>query len=309
MEKSRKAEAALEIGLWNDRLSFEIAYYNNRTDNQLIGIPLPGTTGFSSINANLNATVENSGWEINLRSVNVRSEKFNWNTSVNLTIPRNRLIAFPGLEGSTYASQLVIGRPLSIYKLYKLKGVNPETGLFEFEDYNGDGIISGTDDRQFFADLTPRYYGSVSNTIRYNNWYIDFLFQFVKKNGLNEFYNTEPPGIMFNQPSGVLERWQARGDQANIQAYTTGMNYDNYEAWTRFSVSNGAISDASFIRVKSLSLSYKLPFEKGSIENMIVYIRGQNLLTFTKFKGGDPEQLTGFLPQVRRISFGIKLDL
>ena len=98
-EKNRKAEAALEAGLWNDRLSFEIAYYNNRSDNQLIGTPLPGTTGFSSISANLNAVVENSGWEVTLRSVNIQRDNFQWNTSFNLTVPRNRLVDFPGLGG------------------------------------------------------------------------------------------------------------------------------------------------------------------------------------------------------------------
>lgn len=308
-EKSRKVEVALEARLWKDRLSFEIAYYNNQSDNQLIGTPLPATTGFTSINANLNATVENFGWEMSLRSVNIQRESFQWNASFNLTIPKNRLSAFPGLEGSTYANQLVIGRPLSIYKLYKLKGVNPETGLFEFEDFNGDGIISGTGDRQFIADLTPRYYGSVSNTIVYKNWNMDFLFQFVKKKGLNEFYVTEPPGIMFNQPSGVLNHWQNPGDKATMQAYTTGWDYDAYEAYSRFTISNGVVSDASFIRLKSLSLSYKLPFKKASLENWILYVQGQNLLTFTRFKGGDPEQLTGFLPPVRRISLGLKIEL
>ncbi len=308
-EKSRKIEGALEAGFWESRLAIEIAYYNNQSDNQLIGTPLPGTTGFSSINANLNATVENSGWEISLRSLPVQRTNFQWTFSINLTIPKNRLKAFPGLEGSTYASQLVIGKPLSIYKLYQLKGVNPETGLFEFEDFNNDGSITGTADRQFIADFTPRYYGSISNSLRYKNWNLDFLFQYVKKKGLNEFYNTEPPGIMFNQPASVLDHWQESGDQAAMQVYTTGWDYDAYEAYSRYAVSSGVVSDMSFIRLKSLYLSYKFPFEKSGFQNWVLYVQGQNLLTFTQYKGGDPEQLTGFLPPMRRISLGLKIEL
>ncbi|MDX9774112.1 MAG: SusC/RagA family TonB-linked outer membrane protein, partial [Bacteroidales bacterium] len=307
-ERNRKAEAALEVGLVNNRVNFEIAYYNNRSDNQLIGTQLPGTTGFSSITSNLNAVVENSGWEISLRSANIKREHFQWNASFNLTIAKNRLVAFPDLEGSTYASQYEIGYPLSIYKLYKLKGIDPESGIFEFEDFNGDGLITSTDDRQYIADLTPKYYGNISNNIRYRNWNLDFLLQFVNKKGLNEFYNTSAAGKMYNQPAGVLDRWQEQGDEAIMQAYTTGYGAA-YTAYSRFTASDGIISDASFIRLKSLSLSYKLHFKKTSPENCTLYIQGQNLLTFTKFTGVDPEQLTGFLPPVRRISFGIRIEL
>jgi TonB-linked SusC/RagA family outer membrane protein len=308
-EKNRKAEAALEAGLWNDRLNFEISYYNNRSGNQLVGIPLPGTTGFSSISANLNAVVENSGWEVSINSFNIQRNNFQWNSSFNLTIPKNKLVDFPGLEGSTYASQYIIGYPLSIYKLYKLKGVNAETGIFEFEDFNGDGIVTSTDDRKFIADLTTRYYGNISNSLIYKNWNLNFLFQFVKKMGLNEFYYTDPPGTMFNQPVGVMDRWQKPGDKATMQAYTASWDGNASEAYYRFTTSDGIITDASFVRLKSLSLSYKLPLSKVGPGYCQLYLQGQNLLTFTKFRNGDPEQLTAFLSPVRRISFGIRIVL
>lgn len=308
-EKNRKAEAALEASLFDERVNFEIAYYNNRSGNQLIGTPLPGTTGFSSISANLNAVVENSGWEGTLRIIPVQRDNFQWNTSINFTLPSNRLVDFPGLEGSTYASQFEIGYPLSIYKLYELEGVNPGTGMFEFKDFNEDGIITSADDRKYIADLSPQCYGNFSNNFRFRNWNLDILFQFMKKQGLNEYYNTEPPGTMFNQPAGVLDRWQAYGDQANMQAFTSGLNFDAYEAYYRFVVCDAAISDASFIRLKSLSLSYRLSFKESKSGSWIIYLQGQNLVTLTKFKNGDPEQLTSFLPPVKRVSVGIKIGL
>lgn len=307
-EESRKIEVALETEFFKDRISLEAVWYNNRSENQLMGMPLPGTTGFTSINGNLNATVENSGWEFSFQTKNIQNSNFKWTTTLLLTIPKNKLIAFDDLENSTYANQLVIGMPISIRRLYHLIGVNSETGLFEFEDYDGDGIISA-EDRQYNADLSPKYYGSISNSIQYKNWNFDFLFQFVKKRGYNEYATSTIPGTMINQPVGVLDQWQNPGDDASMQQYTTGMNPDAVATYSQFLVSNGIVSDASFIRLKSLSLSYRLPIEKNGFPNCTLFIQGQNLLTLTKFKGGDPEQPMQFLPPMRRISFGVKLYL
>jgi TonB-linked SusC/RagA family outer membrane protein len=307
-EKNKKVEVALEAEFLKGAVNVEAAYYNNRSDNQLLGIPLPGTTGFSSINTNLNATVENSGWEIRVGTNNIKNETFKWNTSLQFTLPKNKLVAFEGLENSSYVNQLVIGQPLSIYKLYKNEGVNPETGLFNFTDYNGDNAITVAD-RQFVAYLTPEFYGSLSNTLQYKNWSLDITFQFMKKKGLNEFYTTEPPGTMLNQPQSALNQWQNPGDNASMQAYTTGWNFDAYNAYSQFTQSSGVISDASFIRLKTLALSYRFMTDRKGISGCTLFAQGQNLLTFTKFKGGDPEQAPGFLAPVRRISFGVRMEL
>ncbi|GEM52731.1 SusC/RagA family TonB-linked outer membrane protein [Empedobacter brevis NBRC 14943 = ATCC 43319] len=307
-EENRKYEGALEVGLLKDRINLEIAYYTNRSKNQLIGVPLPGTTGFSSIHANLDATVENSGWEVNVRTENFRRKDFKWSTSFLLTLPKNKLISFEGLENSTYANQLVLGMPISVSRLYHLTGVNPQTGLFEFEDYNGDGIISSLD-RQYNIDMTPKFYGSISNSFQYKNWNLDFMFQFVKKKGLNELSYTESPGMMLNTSTSVLDHWQNPGDHAFMQMYTTGWNYDAYAAYSRFGSSNAIISDASFIRLKSLSLSYRLPLDKEGQPKVTLFVQGQNLWTITKFKGGDPEQMIGFLPPMKRVMFGFRMEL
>ncbi|WP_254453259.1 SusC/RagA family TonB-linked outer membrane protein [Winogradskyella undariae] len=305
-ETTRKIEGGLEMELWKNSIRFEVAYYNNRSDNQLLGMPLPGTTGFSSINGNLDALVENSGWELSLNTVNIDQDQFRWESSFQFTLPKNRLLAFDGLEDTTYANQLVVGEPLSVYRLYKLIGVNSNTGLFDFEDFNGDGMITASEDRQYNADLNPQFYGSISNRFQYKNWSLDLLLQFVKKKGLNAYYTTEPPGIMQNQPLGVLDQWQNPGDEASMQAYTIGWNYDAYIAYSQFTASSGVISDASFMRLKSMSLNYRLPLGEATPECSI-YLQGQNLLTFTRFKGGDPEQNAGYLPPLKRISLGMKL--
>ena len=141
-EINKKLEAALEMGLLSDRIFFTFAWYRNRSSNQLVGIPLPGTTGFSSINANLNATVQNMGLEFTLRTLNFENTNFKWTTNFNISASHNKLLSFPGLEGSTYSNRYVIGESTSIVKTYQLNGVNPQTGLYEVENINKDGMIT-----------------------------------------------------------------------------------------------------------------------------------------------------------------------
>src|SRR5690606_441509 len=94
-EQNQKLELSLELGLFNDRIFLSGNYYRNRSSNQLVGIPLPATTGFPSILGNLGATVENTGLELELITMNMTKKNFNWLTSINLTIPKNRLLSFP----------------------------------------------------------------------------------------------------------------------------------------------------------------------------------------------------------------------
>ena len=108
-ETNRKLEAAIDLGFFNDRIFISAAYFRNRSSNQLVGVPLPGTTGFPFIQANLDASVQNTGVELELRTVNIKTKNFNWITTANLTLPKNELLEFPDLEGSTYANTFVIG--------------------------------------------------------------------------------------------------------------------------------------------------------------------------------------------------------
>lgn len=308
-EVNKKTGMAIEMGFLENTLFLSTAYYNNRSSNQLINYALPGTTGFSSIRANLDALVENSGWEFQFNATIFGKENFDWNTSFNISLPKNELLEFPGLKQSTYANRFVIGKPLNIAKLYHLKGVNPETGLFEFTDYNGDGLISAPEDRQYIADLTPSLFGGLSNTLNYKNWSLNIFFQFVKKKGFNEFYRNGPAGILSNQPISVLNRWQMPGDRVPLQRFTTGADMEAFMAHSKFIGSSGIVSDASFIRLKSMAISYSLHFGKENNTSCKISLQGQNLLTFTRFKGGDPEQIPGFLPPLRRISLGVDLRL
>jgi hypothetical protein len=293
----------------NDRIFLSTNYYRNRSSNQLVGIPLPATTGFNSVNANLNATVENTGWEFALNTVNIDKAYFKWNSSINLSIPRNRLVAFPNLEGSTYANQLVIGESLNIRKVYQFNGVNPNTGIYEYEDFDGDGFISSPNDQQAVIDFSPEYFGGISNNLSYKNLTLDILFQFTKQLGRNHWGSDGViPGGFANQPSIVLDRWQNEGDVSDIQRFSSGLNPEAQQAFRNYTQSDGAVSDASYLRLKTLSLSYLVSQKSNSKIGCEVYLRGQNLLTFTNFIGLDPETRNKqTIPPLRFISIGTQL--
>ncbi|MCT4319610.1 TonB-dependent receptor domain-containing protein [Elizabethkingia anophelis] len=168
-EVTRKLEVALEAGFLNDRLYFTASHYRNRSGNQLIGVPLPGITGFSSIQANLNAVVQNTGWEFTVSAKPFRNSDFKWESSINLSIPKNKLISFPGLEASTYANKFVIGKSTVLQKLYHYLGIDPVTGIYQFEDVNKDGRLD-INDRTIVKETETKWYGGFQNTFRYKNW-------------------------------------------------------------------------------------------------------------------------------------------
>jgi TonB-linked SusC/RagA family outer membrane protein len=306
-ETNRKLELALETGFLNDRIFSTVAWFRNRSSNQLVGIPLPGTTGFNSLQANLDAEVQNSGLELSLRTVNIKQKNFSWTTNFNLTSTKNKLLSFPGLEASSYKNQYVIGQPVNIVKVYHYTGLDANTGVYQFEDVNGDGTLSASDDKKTIKDLSPKYYGGLQNQFRYGNLQLDFLFQFVKQLNFNENYRTSMPGTMVNQPAGVTQHWQNPGDEGPYQAYSDS-NATLRAASTRFSQSDAAISDASYVRLKNVSLSFDLPQSWTKKFTCKLSLQGQNILTITSYKGIDPEfRSSGYLPPLRIYTTSIQI--
>ena len=308
-EINRKLELAVETGFFKDRLFFGASWYRNRTASQLVGIPLPTTTGFTSLQANLDATVENSGWEFTLTSHNLQKGTLSWTTSLNLSVARNRLIAFPGLEGSTYNDYYQIGKPISIVKLYEFEGVDPETGIYRFHDFNGDGQITAAEDKKAIGDFTPKFFGGMSNQLSYRGLSLNFLFQFVKQDNYSETVTSGLPGAAYNQPVTVLDRWQLQGDRSQYQQFTTGVNGAAVTADSRYGASTGAITDASFIRLKNISLAYTLPREWLGGVDCRINVEAQNLLTITSYKGRDPEfGPVNYLPPLKVVTTGIQFN-
>lgn len=300
-ETNRKLEFALDLGFFNDRILLSSGWFRNRSGNQLLQYTLPTQTGFSGITRNLPAQIENSGWEFELNTVNTQSQ-FKWNTSLNVTIARNKLLNFPDLESSSYVSRYAIGEPLNITKIYPYKRVDPETGLWTVDLAVG---------RNQIQDLNPKFYGGFNNSFQYKGLQLDVFFQFVKKKTKN-FVSSLPalPGTMnFNMPVALLARWQKAGDLTEIQRFGTVAPATT--AWSNYLLSDAIYVDASFIRLKNLALSYQIPERWvgiAAMKNARVYMQGQNLFTLTNYEGNDPEITDmGTLPPLHIVTFGIQI--
>lgn len=313
-EINRKLEAALELGLFKDRLFITAAYFRNRSSNQLVEYPLPSQTGFTSITENLQALVQNTGVEIELRSTNINTRDFSWQTYGNITIPRNKLVSFPGLAYSSYATSYVIGEPLNLINKYRYLGVDPATGIYQFEDVNKDGVLTAKGDFQVLGKRDPDFYGGLGNDFQYKGFSCTVFFEFRHQTGLNyllDMGTSRAPGRNFNQPVIVLERWQQPGDIAPIQRFTALNSTSVIIPASQMISSNAAYSDASFLRLKNIAVSYRLPAswqKKIGCSNARIYALAQNVLTITGYRGADPEtQRLYQLPPLKTLVIGVDL--
>lgn len=306
-EQTTKLDAALELGFIHDRIFFSADFYRNRTSHLLANITIPSQTGFGTYAGNLpdGAVVQNKGIEMELSTVNVRNKRFTWNTSFNFTAPQNKLLSFPDLLNSTYANNYVVGQSLNLRAVYHSTGI--VNGIATVQDVNGDGVITAgiaankKGDYILDGNNDPKFYGGVNNTFMYKGFQLDFLFQFVKRTATRGDQNfASYPGYSYNMPVSYLDvplKYSATSGTAAFNSF-------NY-----YTASDAAVEDASYIRLKNVSLAYNIPavwVKKLKMSALQVYLHGQNLATFTKYKGLDPETLTTQLPTLRMMVAGIK---
>lgn len=312
-ESTKKLEIGVELGFLKDRLLFSASYFRNRSGNQLINYILPTQTGNQSILKNFPALIQNKGFEFSLTSKNIASKNFEWTTSANLTIPRNKLVAFPGIEQTSYKYLYITGQPLNSLYAYNYSGVDTAAGLYQFEDIDKDGSITWPNDLKVNGNSDPKYFGGLNNSFQYKGWQVNILFEFKKQLGQNflSTFQTSPPGHMFNQPIEVLDRWQTVGEQKTIGKFTTVPFGSSFDAIGNLLISDGIYSDASFIRLKNISLSYNLStsvLKKLHAQTCRIFLIGQNIFTVTNFKGPDPEtQYLFSLPPLKTFAAGLQL--
>ncbi|TYR34703.1 SusC/RagA family TonB-linked outer membrane protein [Sphingobacterium phlebotomi] len=319
----RSLNVAMDIGLYGNALNLNATYYRNRQGDQLVDMPLPAQTGFPVVFGNLDALVQNQGWEFTIESTNVKKENFSWNSTFNITFNRNKLLDFPDLASSSYASKYIIGQPTSIIMGYRYKGVNPETGLYEFYDKDGNathtpkaGNANTGGDQVPIGHMDVKYMGGLANNLSYKNWGLFIFCQFSSSyspNYLAALYSTDYPGGPTNQPSEILGRyWKNPGDHSLLQRL--GSSYASGSLYTipPFTQSEAVYGDNTYLRIKTVSLSYTFPeklLQKIGVSTGNIYMNGQNLLTFTNYKVGDPEQPGTFtaLPLQRIVALGVNL--
>ncbi|HVY74893.1 MAG TPA: SusC/RagA family TonB-linked outer membrane protein [Puia sp.] len=306
-EVVRKLEAAIEFGFLKDRILFSLSWFQNQSSNQLVGYPLPSQTGFTSYQYNLPAEVRNYGTEWELSTTNIKTQDFTWTSSFNLSFVNNRLISFPGLASSSYANSYEVGESISIVKAFHYVGINTEDGIARYASSSGKDTASPSapKDYQIIGKTIPEFYGGLSNDLKYKNFELSFLFQFVDQQG---WAPTWYPGLYYSTPVHALQAWQKPGDITDVPVPTKV----NYSAYFPFVSSDRFWVDASYVRLKNISLSYSLPqslVTKWHISECTVFLIGQNLLTITSYPGSDPEMPGQLLvvPSLRVITGGIHL--
>lgn len=317
-ETTENYNVGLDLGFLKNRITFSADAYYNHTTDLLLARPVPLSSGFGSMNANVGA-LENRGLEFELYSENIKRE-LTWNTSFNISFNQNEVLELyndqpltPGTRGN---NAVIVGEPIGVFYMYESHGVDPATGDLLIEDVNNDGVINDND-RQVVGSPHPDFSGGLNNSFKYRDFSLSFFIQFTYG---NEIYNgvrqyTENMTISNdNQLTTVLDRWMQPGDET----YVPRLNgqYNNQ-------ITSHYIEDGSYARLKNITFSYNLPVDKLGIGNSIssarIYFQGENLYTLTSYSGMDPEvNYSGVsnitrgvdfftYPQVRMYTLGINM--
>ncbi len=308
-EVNKKLEGALDFGFLDNRILLSVGYYRNRSSNQLVAYRLPYLTGFASIIRNFPALIQNDGWEFTANAEVFKRGALKWAISFNATIPRNKLLSFPGIESSTYASVYQVGESLNSIYGYKYTGIDPSSGIYTFSDVDGNGSYNNKD-YVISGNLDPKLYGGITNTLSYKGLELNVFFDYRKQMGRNILYsmytNSSVPGLLWNQPAILTDRWTTGNTSGEYEKYTSVIQ----PTADRVSLSDRVYSDQSFIRLRNLSLSYMLPIKaqaKTLLTTARIYAQGQNLVTWNRQSGFDPETQNLYaLPPLRIFTLGLQ---
>lgn len=300
-ETTKKLEAALELGFLNDRILFTAAWYKHTSGNQLIAYKIPFLAGFSSYQANFPAVIQNTGLELDLNVQVVKGTGFNWHSAFNFTLPKNKLVSFPGLASSSYANSYIVGQDLSVVKGYKLLGVDPQTGLAQYADLNHDGKISSPADLVALGRTSPDFFGGWNNDFSYKGFELSITAEFVKRRypGYQPLLGAYP----YNDPISVLGRWEKPGDVTTIPRASVNISSAQYNSTQ--------LPDASYIRLKNAALSYTIKpglLTHLKVTGLKIYVIGENLFVIANKNRFDPEISGGSsgIPPLKTVTVGLK---
>ncbi|WP_426492894.1 SusC/RagA family TonB-linked outer membrane protein [Hymenobacter sp. 102] len=359
-ERTAQLNVGIDIGFFDNRLLFVGDVYRKNTTDLLLPQTLPSNSGFASYLTNI-GRMRNEGIELGLTTINVRNAGaggFEWNTNFNFSLNRNEVLKLAGPpQAAGFASWLQEGQPLGAFRGYRVERIfqsqeeintldaaaqalygtsaryqaaTTRPGDIMFRDINGrdaagnltgkpDGRITG-DDQEILGSGQPNFFGGINNTLRYKGF---DLTAFVQYQVGNEIYNNtrsfaEGMNGVFGQSAEVLNRWTPINTNTDIPRAVFGDPNNNRRVSDRF------IEDGSYVRLRNVRLGYSLPTvlaSRARLSNVSIYVQAQNLVTFTKYSGFDPEVNTfsgsntalgtDFLtfPQARSFTVGVNLGL
>lgn len=307
-EETKKFDVGLDISLLDNRIGITADYYKSRTNGMLYSNSLSYVTGFNSITQNMPGLVDNNGYEFSLNLVPVSNGRLKWSSTFNISFIKNKLVSLPALANATFGNKYIykVGAPLDLIWGFNYQGVDPETGLAKFEDVdNNGGITIYSPDYQVIGKNLPDFFGGWNNVINYKGFDFTIFSQFVK--GISKNYNVySGVGDVYNSPVTALNRWQTKGDITDIPraaAPGTAAATNN----NKVNQSNFAYDDASYFRVKNITLGYTIPTKHSWISDLRVYATGYNLFTISGFKGDDPEGYSNVVPMVKSYTMGLNV--
>ncbi|MBC7889753.1 MAG: TonB-dependent receptor [Ferruginibacter sp.] len=329
-EETKGSNIGMDFSLFTNRVSGSIDAYKTKTDGILLNRNIPIITGYSSIIDNL-GKIQNKGIELTLNTVNVKTGSFTWETSINYTSYRNKIISLYGNRDSTgreisdLGNRWFIGQPVRVIFDYQMQGVWQEgedasrsdpaakPGSLKFADIDGNGKIDAND-RIVLGSPLPKWTGGFTNTFHYKNiLHLNVFIQTVRgalRNNVNQVYADEA-GRM-NVP-GEIGYWTPE-NKSNTRPGLSGTSVNNVRGY-------GYPQDAGYTRIKDITLSYTMPqslLDKVKLAGLTLYVSGRNLYTFTNWVGWDPEfdysfrgsgDWTNNYPQVRSVVAGLNLTL
>lgn len=325
-ETTTQYNAGIDLSMFDSRLIFTIDAYHKYTNNLLMTQYFPSSANVPGGIVSNPGEMRNIGLEFDIQSRNIDTKDFNWNTSFNISFNKNKVMKL-GLSPVNYYATLYTneqsaiilkeGLPLGSFFGYISKGVDPETGDIVYEDRNNNGIID-PEDRTVIGDAQPLFTGGITNTFSYKGLSLSVFFQGSYGNDIFNASKIDMTGMLDfrNQSTDVLRRWMRPGMETDIPRPG---NIENVHNSTRF------VEDGSYLRMKTITLSYDFDISKGifkqlGISKLQPYVTGQNLLTFTKYSGYDPEVNAygnsavelgvdyGTYPQSKAVIFGVNIQ-
>lgn len=323
-EVTEMVNIGLDLGMYQNRLQFSAEWYKRTTDNLILNVPIPASLGFAGNTIANVGGMENWGLDFSSSYFSKPGTDFQWNVSANVGLLRNEVVALATDSGSIFAGQnadaggfditrTAVGDAIQSFFGWKVEGIfqsqaqineynardgdaatpyqaNAAPGDLIFRDLDGNGSITA-DDRAVIGSFLPDFNYGFNFDASYKNF---FLNMYWYGNQGNEVYNatrvyTEGGLRLFNHGTQVLNAWTPTNTNTNIPRMVNGDPNQNTRTSDRF------VEDASFLRLQNLKVGYRFPqswLDKGlggGLSNFNVYISGNNLVTFTKYQGYDPE--------------------
>ncbi len=330
-EKTAQLDIGFDFGFYNDRISGELDYYIKNTTDLLLDVPVPATTGYALQTQNV-GSLENKGYEIVINTQNFVGD-FSWSTSFNFSVNKNKILELAegqeliDLGGSDFMNVIMVGQPLGVFYGAEYAGVDPDNGDGLFYVNETEGSDETTTDFNLanyvvIGDPNPDFISGITNNFAYKNISLDVTLQSVYGNDVNlqgDYWMSSNASQYDNQTIDQLDAWQNPGDETDIPENRLLFANGTEARSSRY------LSDASYLRVKTVTLSFTFPkrlTEKMNMSSLRLYTSAYNLFTFTNYTGWDPEVSTDSFtdnvyygldfysaPQPKTVVFGVSIAL